>query len=77
MDKGAAMKKKKEKRTAKTVPPKHAVRKIRLGYLSSDFKARRMRDFLPMFFSAYDRLRYEVYAYHTGTGGDSAIFATC
>ena len=69
------MKKKKEKRTAKTVPPKHAVRKIRIGYLSSDFGAGRMRDFLPMFFSAYDRLRYEVYAYYTGTGGDSAIFA--
>jgi TPR domain/SEC-C domain protein len=69
------MKKKKEKRTAKTVPPKHAVRKIRIGYLSSDFGAGRMRDFLPMFFSAYNRLRFEVYAYHTGQGGDTELFA--
>ena len=68
------MKKKKKKQARTTVVPQSS-HKIRLGYLSSDFGAGRTRDLLPMFFSAYDRLRYEVYAYHTGVGGDTEVFS--
>ena len=49
-------------------------RKIRIGYLSSDFGGGRTRDLLPVFFSSYDKLRFTVYAYHTGTGGDTELF---
>ena len=65
-------KKMKHKRPANQKPHDQ---KIRLGYLSSDFGDGPTRDLLPMFFSAYDRLRFEVYAYHTGTGDDVEIFA--
>lgn len=65
-------KKTKHKHSAKQKP---CHRKIRLGYLSSDFGEGPMRDLLPSFFSAYNKLRFEIYAYHTGTGGDSAPFA--
>jgi len=68
------MKKKKKKQASTTEVPQ-TPRKIRLGYLSSNFGAGRTRDLLPMFFSAYDRLRYEVYAYHTGVGGDTEVFS--
>ena len=53
----------------------HTPRKIRLGYLSSDFGAGRTRDLLPMFFAVYDHLRFEVYAYHTGRDGDTSPFS--
>jgi len=53
----------------------HMCRKIRLGYLSADFGMGRARDLLPAFFSGYDQLRYEVYAYHTGIGGDVEPFS--
>ena len=67
----------KKKKTKHKHPAKQKLhdRKIRLGYLSSNFGAGHMRDLLPSFFSAYNKLRFEVYAYHTGTGGDTAPFA--
>ena len=67
------MKKRKQKqirRAAKGQP-----QKLRIGYLSSDFGAGRTRDLLPMYFFSYDRLRFEVYAYHTGAGGDTELFS--
>lgn len=69
------MKKKKAKQRGKSAAKHRTDQKIRLGYLSSDFGAGRTRDLLPMFFSAYDKLRFEVYAYHTGTGGDVLPFS--
>ena len=68
------MKKKKHK-TRHCAETKKASRKIRLGYLSSDFGTGRMRDLLPMYFSAYDKERYEIYAYHAGESGDAEPFA--
>ena len=50
-------------------------RKLRIGYLSSDFGAGRSRDLLPMYFAAYNRLRFELYGYHTGLGGDTELFS--
>ena len=68
------MKKKKTRaRAARAAAYRH--RKIRLGYLSADFGGGRTRDLLPMFFSGYNAQRFEVYAYHTGTGGDTEIFS--
>ena len=64
-------KKMKHKRPANQKPHDQ---KIRLGYLSSDFGDGPTRDLLPMFFLGYDRYRFEVYAYHTGTGGDTTPF---
>lgn len=68
------MKKKKTKRKM-SIAKQDTPRKIRLGYLSADFGTGRTRDLLPVFFTVYDRLRYDVYAYHTGTGGDMAPFS--
>ena len=67
------MKKKKNKRVH--AEARHKVKKIRLGYLSADLGEGRLRELLPMFFMAYDAFRYEIYAYHTGIGGDSSRFA--
>ena len=50
-------------------------KKIRVGYLSDSFGGGAERDFLPAFFAAANPLRFEVYAYHTGMGGDTALFA--
>ena len=68
------MKKKKHK-TRHCTEMKKVSRKIRLGYLSSDFGTGRTRDLLPMYFSAYDKERYEIYAYHAGESGDAEPFA--
>ena len=68
------MKKKKHK-TRHCTETKKVSRKIRLGYLSSDFGTGRTRDLLSMYFSAYDKERYEIYAYHAGEGGDAEPFA--
>ena len=68
------MKKKKHK-TRHCAETKKASRKIRLGYLSSDFGTGRTRDLLSMYFSAYDKERYEIYAYHAGEDGDAEPFA--
>ena len=68
------MMKKKKKQKAQAV--KHRkVQKIRLGYLSADLGEGRLREWLPMFFTAYDAFRYEIYAYHTSIGGDASPFA--
>ena len=67
------MKKKKNKRVHAVKHRK--VQKIRLGYLSADLGGGRLREWLPMFFTAYDAFRYEIYAYHTEIGGDSSRFA--
>ena len=67
------MKKKKNKRVH--AEARHKVKKIRLGYLSADLGEGRLREWLPMFFTAYDAFRYEIYAYHTEIGGDSSCFA--
>ena len=68
------MMKKKKKQKAQAV--KHRkVQKIRLGYLSADLGEGRLRELLPMFFTAYDAFRYEIYAYHTSIGGDASPFA--
>ena len=68
------MMKKKKKQKAQAV--KHRkVQKIRLGYLSADLGGGRLLELLPMFFTAYDAFRYEIYAYHTEIGGDSSRFA--
>ena len=68
------MMKKKKKQKAQAV--KHRkVQKIRLGYLSADLGEGRLLELLPMFFTAYDAFRYEIYAYHTEIGGDSSRFA--
>ena len=67
------MKKKERKREGTVVP--YADRRIRLGYLSSDLGGGRLRDLLPVFFFSYDRSRFDVYAYHTGIGGDTTPFA--
>ena len=68
------MKKKKHK-TRHCTETKKVSRKIRLGYLSSDFGTGRTRDLLSMYFSAYDKERYEIYAYHAGEDGDAEPFA--
>lgn len=65
-------KKMKHKHPAKQKPHDQ---KIRLGYLSSDFGEGPTRDLLPMFFTTYDKLRFEVFAYYTGEGGDTEPFA--
>ena len=67
------MKKKKNKRGH--VEGRHKVKKIRLGYLSTDLGEGRLREWLPMFFTAYDAFRYEIFAYHTEIGGYSSRFA--
>ena len=67
------MKKKRNKRVH--AEARHKVKKIRLGYLSADLGEGRLREWLPMFFTAYDAFRYEIYAYHTEMGGDSSRFA--
>ena len=67
------MKKKKNKRGH--AEGRHKVKKIRLGYLSADLGEGRLREWLPMFFTAYDAFRYEIYAYHTSIGGDASPFA--
>ena len=68
------MMKKKKKQKAQAV--KHRkVQKIRLGYLSADLGGGRLLELLPMFFTAYDAFRYEIYAYHTEISGDSSRFA--
>ena len=53
------MKKKKTKHK-RTVQQDGQQQKIQLGYIVSDFSAAYTRDLLPMFFAAYDRLRYEL-----------------
>ena len=68
------MKKKKTKRKDSNHKA-HAGRKIRLGYLSPDFGEGRTRDLLPMVFFSYDHLRFEVFGYHTGMGGNTEPFA--
>ncbi|WP_313990665.1 hypothetical protein [uncultured Selenomonas sp.] len=72
------MKKKKAKRAGASRAlrqEKKKKEKLRVGYLCADLGEGRTRDLLPPFFSAYDRLHFEVYAYHTGTGGDTAVFS--
>ena len=66
---------KKKKKQKAHVKGRHKVKKIRLGYLSADLGEGRLREWLPMFFTAYDAFRYEIYAYHTEIGGDSSRFA--
>ena len=66
---------KKKKKQAHITKMLQTSRKIRLGYLSSDFGAGRTRDLLPAFFFWYDRARFDIYAYHTGVEGDTASFA--
>ena len=68
------MMKKKKKQKAR-VEAGSGLQKIRLGYLSADLGEGRLREWLPMFFMAYDAFRYEIYAYHTEIGGDSSRFA--
>ena len=68
------MMKKKKKQKAR-VEAGSGLQKIRLGYLSADLGEGRLREWLPMFFTAYDAFRYEIYAYHTEIGGDSSRFA--
>ena len=68
------MMKKKKKQKAR-VGAGSGLQKIRLGYLSADLGEGRLREWLPMFFTAYDAFRYEIYAYHTEMGGDSSRFA--
>ena len=41
--------------------------KIRIGYLSDGFSNGELRDFLPVYFTAYDKTRFEVFGYHTGS----------
>jgi len=66
---------KKKKKQKVHAEGRHKVKKIRLGYLSADLGEGRLREWLPMFFTAYDAFRYEIYAYHTEIGGDSSRFA--
>ena len=66
---------KKKKKQKVRAEKRCKVQKIRLGYLSADLGEGRLRELLPMFFMAYDAFRYEIYAYHTGIGGDSSRFA--
>ena len=40
--------------------------KYRIGYLSDGFSNGDLRDFLPVYFTAYDKNRFSVYGYHTG-----------
>ena len=68
------MMKKKKKQKAR-VEAGSGLQKIRLGYLSADLGEGRLCEWLPMFFTAYDAFRYEIYAYHTENGGDSSRFA--
>ena len=68
------MMKKKKKQKAQA-EKRCKVQKIRLGYLSADLGGGRLLELLPMFFTAYDAFRYEIYAYHTEIGGDSSRFA--
>ena len=68
------MMKKKKKQKAR-VEAGSGLQKIRLGYLSADLGEGRLCEWLPMFFTAYDAFRYEIYAYHTEMGGDSSRFA--
>ena len=68
------MKKKKTKHK-RTVQQDGQQQKIQLGYIVSDFSAAYTRDLLPMFFAAYDRLRYELYVYHTGDVSGVEIFS--
>ena len=42
------------------------MKKIRIGYLSDGFSNGALRDFLPVYFTAYDKNRFEVLGYHTG-----------
>lgn len=66
---------KKKKKQAHITKVLQTSRKIRLGYLSSDFGTGRTRDLLPAFFFWCDRARFDIYAYHTGVEGDTASFA--
>jgi len=69
------MKKKVKKRRGASAERWHdAEKKIRVGYLSDAYGGGAARDFLPVFFAAANPLRFEVYAYHTGTEGDTALF---
>ena len=68
------MMKKKKKQKAQA-EKRCKVQEIRLGYLSADLGEGRLREWLPMFFTAYDAFRYEIYAYHTSIGGDASPFA--
>ena len=68
------MKKKKTKHK-RTVQQDGQPQKIQLGYIVSDFSAAYTRDLLPMFFAGYDRLRYELYVYHTGDVSGVEIFS--
>jgi len=68
------MKKKKAKRKLVEKRGKQD-RKVRLGYIISALSAVRLREFLPMFFAAYDALRYELFVYHTGSRSTIEIFS--
>lgn len=50
-------------------------RRIRLGYIVSALSAGQMREFLPMFFAAYDALRYELFVYHMGSRSEVELFS--
>ncbi|MBF1681804.1 MAG: hypothetical protein HXO75_02235 [Selenomonas artemidis] len=69
------MKKKVKKRRGASAGRRHdAEKKIRVGYLSDAFGSGPARDFLPVFFAAANPLRFEVYAYHMGAEGETALF---
>ena len=69
------MKKKVKKRRGASAGRRHdAEKKIRVGYLSDAFGSGAARDFLPVFFAAANPLRFEVYAYHMGAEGETALF---
>ena len=50
-------------------------KKVRIGYISDAFGAGLWRDFLTVFCAGHDPQSFEVYAYHTGHGGDTKLFA--
>ncbi len=69
------MKKKVKIRRGASAERQHdAEKKIRVGYLSDAYGGGAARDFLPVFFAAANPLRFEVYAYHTGAEGETALF---
>ena len=69
------MKKKAKKRRGTSAVRRHdAGKKIRIGYLSDAFGRGAERDFFPALFAAANPLRFELYAYHTGAEGDTALF---
>ncbi|MFA6279852.1 MAG: tetratricopeptide repeat protein [Bdellovibrionales bacterium] len=54
-------------------PPPYAHKKLRVGYLSSDFHAHATSWLIAELFSLHDRERFEIYAYSYGIEDHSAI----